>query len=98
MIIFCRILSFVREAESKITLDDVIKEHKPPSTHGSSLKNVIQSITLGKVEGSIEVCYCNMYTSLCCSLSVISIVLSLTNEISTGTSCCFTEVGRRRQS
>ncbi|XP_027127604.2 protein ENHANCED DOWNY MILDEW 2 isoform X1 [Coffea arabica] len=49
-----RILSFVREAESKITLDDVIKEHKPPSTHGSSLKNIIQSITLGKVEGSIE--------------------------------------------
>ncbi|KAL3508427.1 hypothetical protein ACH5RR_027828 [Cinchona calisaya] len=51
-----RILSIMSEAESRITLDDVMEEYKAPSTHGPSPKhvNVMQSITLGKVEASIE--------------------------------------------
>ncbi|KAL3503571.1 hypothetical protein ACH5RR_038020 [Cinchona calisaya] len=49
-----RILLFMREAEARITLEDVVKEHKAPSMHASSSMYVMQNITLGKVECSIK--------------------------------------------
>lgn len=46
----------MKEAASSITLDDVIKKHEVPSTHAHSSKNVVdKNITLGKVEGTVEV-------------------------------------------
>jgi len=46
----------VKEASSSITLESVIKEHKFVSTHTHSLKNVVEkTITMGKLEGSVEV-------------------------------------------
>lgn len=41
---------------SSITMENVIKEHKFASTHTHSLKNVVEkTITVGKLEGSVEV-------------------------------------------
>lgn len=48
----------MKDASSKITLEKINEKHKPPTTHACSSKNVIdKTITLGKVEGSVEVCY-----------------------------------------
>ena len=45
-----------KEATSSVTLEDVVKEHKFSTTHTHSLKNVVEkTITLGKLEGSVEV-------------------------------------------
>ncbi|KAM1754950.1 hypothetical protein ACFX11_007306 [Malus domestica] len=50
-----RLLSLMKDAASSITLKDVIRKHTVPSTHQSSSKNAVErSITMGKVEGSIE--------------------------------------------
>lgn len=49
-----RILSILREAESSITLEDVTHKHQVPSTHAFSSKYAVQSITLGKLEGTTE--------------------------------------------
>ena len=49
-------LALVKEASSSITMESVIKEHKFVSTHTHSLKNVVEkTITMGKLEGSVEV-------------------------------------------
>lgn len=41
-----------------VTLEDIVRQHKMPSTHTSSTRNVVdKTITLGKVEGSTEVCF-----------------------------------------
>ncbi|TKY45467.1 ENHANCED DOWNY MILDEW 2 [Spatholobus suberectus] len=50
-----RLLALFQEATSSITLENVIKDHKFSSTHTQSLKNVVEkTITLGKLEGSVE--------------------------------------------
>ncbi|RDY04149.1 Protein ENHANCED DOWNY MILDEW 2 [Mucuna pruriens] len=50
-----RLLALFKEATSSITLETVIKEHKFASTHTHSLKSVVEkTITLGKLEGSVE--------------------------------------------
>lgn len=50
-----RILAIIKESKSLITLEDVMKKHKVPSTHAYSSKNTVdRTITQGKVEGSIE--------------------------------------------
>ncbi|KAK7316808.1 hypothetical protein RJT34_00536 [Clitoria ternatea] len=50
-----RLLALFKEATSSITLEDVIKEHKFVATHTHSLKSVVErTITLGKLEGSVE--------------------------------------------
>jgi hypothetical protein len=49
-------LALFKEASSSITMEKVIKEHKFASTHTHSLKNVVEkTITVGKLEGSVEV-------------------------------------------
>ena len=46
----------MKEAESSITLEDIKAKHKVPSTHAYSSKGVVdRTITLGKIEGSVEV-------------------------------------------
>lgn len=51
-----RLLALMKDAASSITLEDVIRKHKVPSTHAFSSKNAVErNITLGKVEGSVEV-------------------------------------------
>ncbi|KAF2303808.1 hypothetical protein GH714_023525 [Hevea brasiliensis] len=50
-----RILALIKEAASSITMDDVKKKHKVPSTHAYSSKTVVdKTITTGKVEGAVE--------------------------------------------
>ncbi|KAJ7960851.1 protein ENHANCED DOWNY MILDEW 2-like [Quillaja saponaria] len=50
-----RLLAMLKEATSAITLEDVMEKHKVASTHGHSLKNVVEkTITIGKLEGSVE--------------------------------------------
>ncbi|CAL8151961.1 unnamed protein product [Prunus armeniaca] len=50
-----RLLALMKDAASSITLEDVIRKHKVPSTHAFSSKNAVErNITLGKVEGSVE--------------------------------------------
>ncbi|KAL2322732.1 hypothetical protein Fmac_027111 [Flemingia macrophylla] len=50
-----RLSALFKEAISSITLESVIKEHRFASTHAHSLKNVVEkTITLGKLEGSVE--------------------------------------------
>lgn len=46
----------MKKAASSITLEDVIKKHEVPSTHAYCSKNVVdKTITLGKVEATVEV-------------------------------------------
>ncbi|KAM7498945.1 hypothetical protein LguiA_023359 [Lonicera macranthoides] len=50
-----RISALMRDAESSIKLEDIIKKHKIPSRHTHSSRNMAdKAITLGKVERSIE--------------------------------------------
>ncbi|QCD78251.1 histone-lysine N-methyltransferase NSD3 [Vigna unguiculata] len=50
-----RLVAMFKEATSSVTLEDVVKEHNFVSTHTHSLKNVVEkTITLGKLEGSVE--------------------------------------------
>ncbi|XP_010536700.1 PREDICTED: protein ENHANCED DOWNY MILDEW 2 [Tarenaya hassleriana] len=50
-----RILALMKEASESITLEDIVKKRRVPSTHTSSLKHIVdKTITLGKVEGSVE--------------------------------------------
>ncbi|KAK7387132.1 hypothetical protein VNO78_27659 [Psophocarpus tetragonolobus] len=50
-----RLLALFKEATSSITLDNVVKEHKFATTHTHSLRSVVEkTITLGKLEGSVE--------------------------------------------
>ncbi|XWS11283.1 hypothetical protein CRYUN_Cryun38cG0070900 [Craigia yunnanensis] len=50
-----RLLTLMKEAESSITLEDIKAKHKVPSTYAYSSKGVVdRTITLGKIEGSVE--------------------------------------------
>ncbi|XP_031286415.1 protein ENHANCED DOWNY MILDEW 2-like isoform X1 [Pistacia vera] len=50
-----RLLSLMKDAASEVTLKDIQKKHKIPSTHSNSLKAVVdRAISMGKVEGSVE--------------------------------------------
>ncbi|KAG4923840.1 hypothetical protein JHK87_049380 [Glycine soja] len=50
-----RLLALFKEATSSVTLENVVKEHKFAATHTHSLKSVVEkTITLGKLEGSVE--------------------------------------------
>ncbi|XP_059666481.1 protein ENHANCED DOWNY MILDEW 2 [Cornus florida] len=50
-----RIMSVWKDASSSITLEQIIKKHKVPTTHAYSSRYVVdKTITMGKVEGSIE--------------------------------------------
>ncbi|OMP04297.1 Zinc finger, PHD-type [Corchorus olitorius] len=49
-----RLLAIMKEAESSISLEDIIAEHKVPSTTTSLSKGVLDRITRGKIEGSVE--------------------------------------------
>uniref|UniRef100_A0A5B7BGT9 Zinc finger PHD-type domain-containing protein n=1 Tax=Davidia involucrata TaxID=16924 RepID=A0A5B7BGT9_DAVIN len=50
-----RIMALMKDASSSITLENIIEKHKVPTTHAYSSRNVVdKTITLGKVEGSIE--------------------------------------------
>ncbi|KAM7492749.1 hypothetical protein LguiA_035670 [Lonicera macranthoides] len=50
-----RIMALMKEATSSVTLEEIVKQHKVPSTHTSSSRYLVdKTITLGKVEGSIE--------------------------------------------
>lgn len=54
----------MKDAASSITLEEVIRKHKVPSTHASSNRYAVdRNITLGKVEGSIEVYYFEFHLS-----------------------------------
>ena len=56
ILLLCRLLTLMKEAESSITLEDIKAKHKVPSTHAYSSKGVVdRTITLGKIEGSVEV-------------------------------------------
>jgi hypothetical protein len=49
-----RIKALMKDASSSVTLEEIVKQHKVPTTHKSSLRfGVDKTITLGKVEGSI---------------------------------------------
>ncbi|OMO83640.1 Zinc finger, PHD-type [Corchorus capsularis] len=49
-----RLLAIMKEAESSITLEDITAEQKVPSTTTSLSKGVLDRITRGKIEGSVE--------------------------------------------
>ncbi|XP_073149237.1 protein ENHANCED DOWNY MILDEW 2 isoform X2 [Henckelia pumila] len=49
-----RISSMMKNVSSSITLDQIKRRHKGPSTHGYSSKFAAEYITLGKVEGSVQ--------------------------------------------
>ncbi|KAM7279882.1 hypothetical protein ACFE04_007016 [Oxalis oulophora] len=50
-----RLNALMRETESQITLESVLKKYKVPSTHAYSSKTAVdRNITLGKVEASVE--------------------------------------------
>ena len=51
-----RILALVKDAASSLTLENITKQHKGRMTHAYSSRNVVdKALTLGKVEGSVEV-------------------------------------------
>ncbi|KAK8527159.1 hypothetical protein V6N13_085013 [Hibiscus sabdariffa] len=49
-----RLLDLMKEAESSVTLEDIIAKQNLPSTHKYSSRSTMERITLGKIEGSIE--------------------------------------------
>ncbi|KZV40758.1 hypothetical protein F511_30321 [Dorcoceras hygrometricum] len=49
-----RILSIMKDISSSITLEQIKRRHKGPSTHGYSSRSAAEHITLGKVEGSVK--------------------------------------------
>ncbi|KAH6786328.1 hypothetical protein C2S52_005880 [Perilla frutescens var. hirtella] len=49
-----RVLTLMKDASSSITLEEVRKRHKPPSTHVPYSRFSADNVTLGKVEGSIQ--------------------------------------------
>lgn len=52
----CRLLAVMRKATEEITMDAILNKYKAPSTHTNSTMNVVnKTITMGKVEGSIQV-------------------------------------------
>lgn len=56
MFIALRISQLMKDAASSITLEDIMKKHKVPSTYANSSKYAAdKNITVGKLEGSIQV-------------------------------------------
>lgn len=51
-----KMFDLINKASFKLTLEDVISKRTIPSTHVYNAKQIDQSITLAKMEGSIEVC------------------------------------------
>ncbi|KAL8116200.1 hypothetical protein AgCh_022627 [Apium graveolens] len=50
-----RILALMKDATSSITLSEIHEKHKVPTTHAYSSKHAVdRTITMGKVEGSVE--------------------------------------------
>ncbi|KAL5548514.1 hypothetical protein UlMin_003745 [Ulmus minor] len=49
-----RILNLIKEAESSINIEDIREKQQCASTDSHSLKNTVENIHLGKVEGAIE--------------------------------------------
>uniref|UniRef100_A0A1J3GNX8 PHD finger-containing protein n=1 Tax=Noccaea caerulescens TaxID=107243 RepID=A0A1J3GNX8_NOCCA len=50
-----RLLAVMRKATEEITMDAILNKYKAPSTHTNSTMNVVnKTITMGKVEGSIQ--------------------------------------------
>ncbi|XP_017227306.1 protein ENHANCED DOWNY MILDEW 2 isoform X3 [Daucus carota subsp. sativus] len=50
-----RILALMKDATSSITLSEITEKHKVPTTHAYSSKHAVdRTITMGKVEGSVE--------------------------------------------
>ncbi|XP_057971609.1 protein ENHANCED DOWNY MILDEW 2 [Malania oleifera] len=50
-----RILELMEESASSVTMEEIIKKHKVPSTHAYwSKSNVDKTITQGKIEGTVE--------------------------------------------
>ncbi|XP_048134877.1 protein ENHANCED DOWNY MILDEW 2-like [Rhodamnia argentea] len=50
-----RLLNIVKEAESSISMADVMKRQNVPSTHAQYQKSTVdKAITIGKVEGSVQ--------------------------------------------
>ncbi|KAL2523748.1 Protein ENHANCED DOWNY MILDEW 2 [Abeliophyllum distichum] len=51
-----RILAMTKDVSSSVTLEKILKKHKAPSTDTQSSKHAVdKNVTLGKVEGSVEV-------------------------------------------
>ena len=73
-----RLLALIKDAASSITLEAVIEKHKVPSTHAYSSKNVVdKTITLGKLEGSVEVHVPSHFMCFYCCKWLSSVVLLL---------------------
>ncbi|KAF8017430.1 hypothetical protein BT93_H2566 [Corymbia citriodora subsp. variegata] len=50
-----RLLDLIKEAESSISMGDIMRKQKVPSTHAQYLKSTVdKAITIGKVEGSCQ--------------------------------------------
>ncbi|XP_075481593.1 protein ENHANCED DOWNY MILDEW 2 isoform X2 [Primulina tabacum] len=49
-----RISSMMKDVSSSITIEQIKRRHKGPSTHGHSSRSAAEHITLGKVEGSVQ--------------------------------------------
>ncbi|XP_010252648.1 PREDICTED: protein ENHANCED DOWNY MILDEW 2 isoform X2 [Nelumbo nucifera] len=50
-----RILDLMKSSSSSISLEKIMQKHKAPSTHAYSSRNIVdKTITMGKVEGSVE--------------------------------------------
>lgn len=50
-----RVSDIMKEAVSSITLKDIVKRYKGPSTHMHSSKIAVDKITQGKIKGAVEV-------------------------------------------
>ncbi|KAK1317284.1 hypothetical protein QJS10_CPA05g01662 [Acorus calamus] len=51
---FTWIFDLVEKVSSSITLEDIVGRHTIPSTHSSAAKHIHKTITMGKLEGSVE--------------------------------------------
>ncbi|CAN1764554.1 Protein ENHANCED DOWNY MILDEW 2 [Linum perenne] len=50
-----RLLDLMKNAASSVTMEDIAKNYKTPSTHAYSFRTAVdKTITLGKVEGAVE--------------------------------------------
>lgn len=66
----------MKDAASSVRMEEILKRHKIPSTHAYSSKSAVdKAITLGKVEGSVEVYRLSILMVLIIpwSLSILSI-------------------------
>lgn len=75
-------LNLISESTNAIKLEDIIKKHKIPSTHSSSSKYAVdKTITLGKVEGAIEVCVSKLNTLVFDAYYLMYLVSSLSSFV-----------------